>query len=67
MIPFLFDDIKSLLISLCSRHNGEGNVNEKALLNFEGETNLLLPVDQIDIGFAAKSAINKSKASRQKI
>ena len=41
------------------------SMKKLCLLNFEDETNLLLPVDQIDIGFAAKSAINKSKASRQ--
>ena len=45
----------------------EMSMKKLCLLNFEDETNLLLPVDQIDIGFAAKSAINKSKASPQKI
>ena len=42
------------------------SMKKLCLLNFEDETNLLLLVDQIDIGFAAKSAINKSKTSRQK-
>ena len=70
MIPFLFDDIKGLLISLCSRvvkPDKEMSIKMLCLLHFENETNLL-HVYHIDIGFVAKSAIKASrKASRQKI
>ena len=56
MIPLLFDDIKSLLISLCSKIS----IRKLYMLHFEDEINLL-SIDQIDIGFAAKSAIKKVK------
>ena len=68
MIPFLFDDIKGLLISLCSRvvkPDKEMSIKMLCLLRFENETNLL-PVYQIDIGFAATSAIKKVKHHARK-
>ena len=66
MIPFLFYDIKSLSVSLCSKvvkldiMAREMSIKMLCLLNFEDETNLL-PVNQIVIGFSAKSAIKKVK------
>ena len=70
MSSFLFDNIKSLLISLCSKVVKPGimakemSIKKLCLLNFDEETNLL-PVDQIDIGFA-KPATKKVKHDARK-
>ena len=61
VIPFLFDDVKSLLIPLCSKIVRPDTMAKEmskklCLLNFEENTNLL-HVDQIDNGFAAKSVL----------
>lgn len=65
MVPFLFDELK-----VCSFHCSnfivvkrdlmakETPIKKLCLLNFEDVTNLL-PVDQIDTKFTAKSAIKK--------
>ena len=69
MIPLLFDDVKSLLISLCSKVvKPDIMAKEMSIrkLYYCILKKNLLPIDQIDIRFAAKSAIKKVKHHARK-